>query len=253
MTSPARGAVAEEVRVPDPLLSLTFNPTGELLEATRECEAAVFLRAYGNTREQLTEEYGPYEHATVYLALHDDSGEVVGSCRMIRPSSAGLKTLHDVAAPPWSLDVDRAVRVARIDLDNTWDVATLGCRRGLKGPGRMASAALFHGLVQVVRANHVRTAVMIIDERVRSLLAAAGMTGDTLPGTAPARYFGSAASTPVYRHCDMAFDQQRIRNPDAFRLYTQGVGLDGIRVPGLAGFRLDAPQPVPALALSAPR
>jgi hypothetical protein len=219
------------------LLSLLFNPEADLLAATRDCEAEVFLRVYGNTRQQLEDEYGPYEQASVFIALADDSGEVVGACRLIRPTEVGLKSLDDAARPPWSLDVARAARAARLDLTQTWDVATLGCRRGLKGPGRLASAALFHALVQVVRANEIRSAVMIIDERVRGLLASAGMTGHTLPGARPARYLGSTASTPVYRHCDEAFDQQRITNPDAHRLFTQGIGLDGITVPSLAGFR----------------
>jgi hypothetical protein len=219
------------------LLRLRFNPDADLLAATRDCEAEVFLRAYGNTRQQLQEEYGPYEHASVFIALADDHGDVLGACRLIRPTEAGLKSLHDAARPPWSLDVPRAVRAARLNPSQTWDVATLGCRRGLKGPGKLASAALFHALVQVVRANDIRSAVMIIDERVRSLLASAGMTGRTLPGAAPARYLGSAASTPVYRHCDEAFDQQRITNPDAHRLFTQGIGLDGIEVPPLSAFR----------------
>jgi hypothetical protein len=168
---------------------------------------------------------------------------VLGACRLIRPTEAGLKSLHDASKPPWSVDAARAARAAGLDLDQTWDVATLGCRRGLKGPARLASAALFHGLVQAVRANSIRSAVMIIDERVRTLLASAGMTGHTLPGTAPARYLGSAASTPVYRHCDQAFDQQRITNPDAHRLFTQGIGLDGISVPELAAFRFRQPAP----------
>ena len=219
------------------LLSLRFDPDADLLAAARDCEAEVFLRTYGNTRQQLEDEYGPYEPASVFIALADDSGDVLGACRLIRPTGLGLKSLHDAARPPWSLDVARAARVARLDLTQTWDVATLGCRRGLKGPGRLASAALFHALVQVVRANEIRSAVMIIDERVRGLLASAGMTGHTLPGARPARYLGSAASTPVYRHCDEAFDQQRITNPDAHRLFTQGIGLDGIHVPPLAEFR----------------
>ncbi len=219
------------------LLSLRFNPEADLLEAARECEADVFLRVYGNTRQQLEDEYGPYEPASVFIALADDSGDVLGACRLIRPTELGLKSLDDAARPPWSQDVARSVRAARLDPTQTWDVATLGCRRGLKGPGKLASAALFHALVQVVRANQIRSAVMIIDERVRALLASAGMTGHTLPGAQPARYLGSAASTPVYRHCDEAFDQQRITNPEAHRLFTQGIGLDGIRVPPLSEFR----------------
>jgi len=219
------------------LLSLRFNPDADLLAATLDCEAEVFLRAYGNTRQQLQDEYGPYEQASVFIALADSGGDVLGACRLIRPSEAGLKSLHDAGRPPWSLDVARAVRAARLDVSRTWDVATLGCRRGLKGAGKLASAALFHALVQVVRANEISSAVMVIDERVRKLLAAAGMTGRTLPGAVPASYLGSPASTPVYRHCDEAFDQQRITNPDAHRLYTQGIGLDGIAVPALSEFR----------------
>lgn len=227
-------------------LSLRFNPEADLLAAARDCEAEVFLRVYGNTRQQLEDEYGPYEEASVFIALADDRGEVLGACRLIRPSVLGLKSLDDATRPPWSLDVARSARAARLDLSQTWDVATLGCRRGLKGPGRLASAALFHALVQVVRVNQVRSAVMIIDERVRALLASAGMTGHTLPGAHPARYLGSAASTPVYRHCDEAFDQQRITNPDAHRLFTQGIGLDGIHVPPPAEFRFVERSPVHA-------
>jgi hypothetical protein len=219
------------------LLSLRFNPEDDLLAATRDCEAEVFLRTYGNTRQQLADEYGPYEQASVFIALADHGGDVLGACRLIRPTELGLKSLDDAARPPWSLDVARSARAARLDLSQTWDVATLGCRRGLKGPGKLAGAALFHALVQVVRANEIRSAVMIIDERVRALLASAGMTGRTMPGAQPARYLGSAASTPVYRHCDEAFDQQRVTNPDAHRLFTQGIGLDGITVPPLAEFR----------------
>lgn len=229
-----------------PLLSLQFNPEHELLAATRDCEAAVFLRAYGNTREQLAAEYGPYEDASVFIALTEPGGDVLGACRLIRPTEAGLKSLHDAGRPPWSVDVARSVRAAGLDLGNTWDVATIGYRRGLKGAARLAGPALFHGLIQAVRANQVASAVMIIDERVRGLLAAAGMFGRTLPGTGPASYLGSAASTPVYEHCAQAFDRQRSGNPDAFRLFVQGVGLDGISVPELAAFRLPVPTLVPA-------
>lgn len=230
-----------------PLLNLRFNPTGDLLAATRDCEAAVFLRAYGNTRQQLEDEYGPYEDASVFICLADDAGEVLGACRLIRPTDAGLKTLHDVSRPPWSVDIDRCMRAARIDPGQTWDFATVGYRRGLRGAARLAGAALFHGMIQAVRANDVPSALMIIDERVRGLLAAAGMFGRNLPGTAAARYLGSAASTPVYEHCAQAFDRQRTANPDAFRLFVQGNGLDGIRVPELAAFRF---QPTPTVVAS---
>ena len=223
------------------LLSLRFNPGPELEQAARDCEAEVFLRAYGNSREQLHQEYGPYDDTSVFITLSEPGGDVLGCARLIRPGPAGLKTLHDVSRPPWSLDVDRSMRAARLDPARTWDIATIGARRGLKGPARLASIALFHGVVQAMRANQEASAVMIIDERVRRLLGIAGMFGRALPGTGPATYLGSPASTPVFEHCAPAFDRQRVANPEAYRLYVQGQGLDGISVGELASFRFTQP------------
>jgi len=228
-----------------PVFQLRFNPTGQRLAAAVECEAAVFAKVYGNTADQLAEEYGPYEDASVFIAIYEPGGDAVGAVRLIRPSEIGLKTLHDVAGPPWSLDVPRMARAARLDLSRTWDFTTLGARRGLRRWSSLVSAGLFHGLVQAVRANDIASAVMMIDERVRGLLSMAGMTGQTMPGAYSTAYLGSASTTPVYEHCQQAFDRQRVNNPDGYRLFMQGIGLDGIEVPPLAGFRLPADVPVP--------
>ncbi|HTZ44381.1 MAG TPA: hypothetical protein VMB79_11010 [Jatrophihabitans sp.] len=228
-----------------PLFRLRFAPTGDQLAAAVECEAAVFGKAYGNTAEQLAEEYGPYAETSVFIGIYEPGGDAVGAVRLIRPSERGLKTLHDVAGPPWSLDVPRMARAARLDLTRTWDFTTLGARRGLRRWSSLISAGLFHGLVQAVRANDITSAVMMIDERVRGLLALAGMTGQTMPGAQPAGYLGSASTTPVYEHCQQAFDRQRLTNPDGYRLFMQGIGLDGIEVPPPAEFRLPAGQEQP--------
>jgi hypothetical protein len=111
------------------LLNLHFDPRGDLLEAARQCEEDVFLQAFGNTRSQLDEEYGPYNDQSVFVSVSDDSGHVVGSCRLITPGPAGLKTLNDVARQPWGVDGLRAARAASIDVTRTWDIATLGVRR----------------------------------------------------------------------------------------------------------------------------
>ena len=226
-----------------PLFRMRFNPTGDELAAALDCEASVFLKTYGNTAEQLAEEYGPYADASVFIGIYEPGGDAVGAVRLIRPTALGLKTLHDVARPPWSLDVPRMARAARLDLDRTWDFTTLGARRGLRRWSTLIGAALFHGLVQAVRANDIGSAVMMIDERVRGLLALAGMTGQTMPGAATTCYMGSARCTPVYEHCQQAFDRQRLVNPDGYRLFMQGIGLDGLEVPQLSEFRL---QPVAA-------
>src|SRR4051812_20459729 len=100
-----------------PVFQMRFNPTGEQLAAALNCEASVFLKTYGNTGEQLADEYGPYAATSVFIGIYEPGGDAVGAVRLIRPSELGLKTLADVARPPWSLDVPRMARAARLDLD----------------------------------------------------------------------------------------------------------------------------------------
>ncbi len=58
------------------LLNLHFDVRGDLLEAARQCEEDVFLEAFGNTRTQLDEEYGPYNDQSVFIAVSDENGDV---------------------------------------------------------------------------------------------------------------------------------------------------------------------------------
>jgi hypothetical protein len=222
--------------------TLHFNPAPDVLAAARDCEAAVFLDQYGNTAAQWGEEYGPYDAGSVFLAITEPGGDAVACMRLITPSVAGLKTLVDVGRPPWSVDGARSARAAGMTLDKTWDVATLGVRRGVRG-GALLSAALYHGLFRAIRANAARWVVMIIDSRARRLLNAVDIHTSTLPGTRAASYLGSASSVPLWGELARMADHQRRVNPDAHRLINLGIGLDGISVPEPAAFVLDDPRP----------
>jgi hypothetical protein len=218
---------------------LHVNPTGELLDAARDCEADVFLQWYGNTRAQLEDEYGPYEDASVFLALEDSTGDVVATMRLIAPvSEVGLKALNDVGNDPWNVDGRRAARAAGLDLASTWEIATLGSRRQ-QGSARIRnSLALYHGYGVLARVNAMSAFIAILDERVRRMLDMIGLTTHPLPGTGPGRYLGSDASTPVYGVNARMADQQRRDHPDSFALVAMGSGLDGIDVPPDDAFRL---------------
>ena len=231
------------------LLNLNFDPRGDLLEAARQCEEDVFLQAFGNTRSQLENEYGPYNDQSVFVSVSDDSGHVVGSCRLITPGPAGLKTLNDVAREPWGVDGLRAARAASVDPTNTWDVATLGVRKDVRGSKMAISMALYHALVIATRVNEVSSITAILDEHARRVLSMAEFIMPALPGTRTGEYLGSPASTPVYGHPAAMIDAQRRMNPDAYRLMTLGIGLDGIVIPEESAFVLRPHlMPVPALA-----
>lgn len=220
------------------LLHLHFNVQGELLEAARQCEEDVFLEAFGNTRSQLDEEYGPYNDQSVFMAVATADGDVLGSCRLITPGPSGLKTLNDVSREPWVVDGLRAARAATIDPAATWDIGTLGVRRAARGSRFSVAIALYHALVVSTRVNEIRSVTAILDDNARRVLTAADYIMPALPGTRTGEYLGSPASTPVYGHCAGMLDAQRRRNPDAYRLMSLGIGLDGIAVPEESSFEL---------------
>ena len=230
------------------LLTLHFNVRGALLDSALQCEEDVFLQAFGNTRSQLDEEYGPYNDQSVFAAVADEDGFVLGACRLITPGPAGLKTLNDVAREPWGIDGLRSARAASVDPANTWDVATLGVRKDVRGSKMAISMALYHALVIATRVNEVSSITAILDEHARRVLSMAEFIMPALPGTRTGEYLGSPASTPVYGHPAAMIDAQRRMNPDAYRLMTLGVGLDGIVIPDESAFVLRPNlMPVPAM------
>ena len=235
-------------------LTLHFDPQGALLDSARACEAEVFLHWYGNTRQQLAQEYNPYEASSAFLAIADDQGTVRAAARLLTPGGdAGLKTLTDVAMAPWRVDGRRVAAAAGLDLSSTWEIATLGVRRDAQRHGVRLSLALYHGLIAVSRANGMSAFVAVLDERVRRLLSSVGLLTQALPGTGPGPYLGSEASTPVYAHCAPVLENQRRHFPDAYRLVTLGVGLEDIAVPPPEAFLLRGRTPHDDFALDGSR
>ena len=218
-------------------LTLKFNVHGDEQIAARECEADVFLSAFGNTRDQLEEEYGPYEDQSLFLSVTDEHGETLGSCREILPGPAGLKTLNDLARPPWFVDGPRSARAAGVDPTRAWDLATLGVRRQFRSHRLMVGIALYYGLFRSAFVNGVPAIVSVMDGHMRRTLGSFDVDCPALPGTTTGDYLGSTASTPVY-YLSTMLDVQRRRNPDAYRLLSLGVGLDGVSVPSDEDFGL---------------
>jgi hypothetical protein len=162
--------------------------------------------------------------------------------RLIVPSEVGLKSLADVAHAPWSIDGVRAARAAGIALTQTWDVATIAIRKRAARSG-LLSAALYRGLLLATRANAARWIVMIMDVRARRVLNTAGLQTRVLPGASIAPYLGSDASVPLWAEVAPMVDNQRRVNPDAYRLITLGIGMDGVSVPQPSEFVLPARVP----------
>ncbi len=232
--------------MPDKQFSMHFDPVGEILAATKACEAAVFLEAYGNTAGQWREEYERYDDASVFISVLEPMGDAVASCRLILPNPVGLKSLVDVEGEPWFVDANRSARGAGMSPVRTLDIATLAARRGTSGGGLLA-AALYHGIVAAMRANGFRWVVMIIDARARRLLSMLNLEGYVLPGTMAAPYLGSTASVPIWADVPRLLKVQRQLNPDAYRMINRGFGLEAIALPDAADFVLKPRGLAPAV------
>jgi hypothetical protein len=212
------------------MLRFVFDPVGEELDAALQCESDVFWQTYGNTPEQFEVEYGPYAADTGFMAVLEEDGTAAAAVRFIANGPAGLKTINDLSRPPWEVDGLRSAKAAGVDVDRTWDIATIAVRRG-SGRGGLCAAALYNGIVRAAFANDIDFVVMIMDAYARRLLTGLGLQTQVLPGTRTGEYLGSAASTPLWTNLHRIFERQRQEDPDAYRLIFQGVGLDGITVP----------------------
>lgn len=229
-------------------LRLVFDPVGSLLEASRACEAEVFHQRFGQSRAELEEEFSPYEASSVFVALADDQGDVHGAVRLLAPGFGRPKTLDHLSRAPWSVDARRSAAAARIDVASSWDVATLGVR-GMHAHSRPVMAlALYHALITVARVNDCSCFLAVLAQPVRALLDSVGIVTQPLPGAHTAPFDGSPASTPVYAHIGPMLDRQRRELPDAHRLVTLGIGLDGVLVPHQSAFRRRVPAAQPAWA-----
>jgi hypothetical protein len=236
--------------------SLHFDPQGDLLAATLDCESAVFRERYKLDPAGLAEYHAPYESSSTYVALADDAGEVFGMTRLIYPSPAGLVTLVNIAQEPWGVDSAATMAATGLDPRRTWDISTLGVRKTSAGNASVFAAALYHGLIQTAWANQVDGFLAILDFRVRRALSSIGLMVHELPGTGSAPYEGSPSATPVWANVADFVAGQRKNAPDAHRLVTLGVGLDGVTVPSQQDFVLRKVIELPAarsLRVPAPR
>jgi hypothetical protein len=230
-----------DLELSTPSHRLVFAPCGSELEAARECEAAVFLDRYGNTREQLADEYGPYEDQTVFLALLAPDGRAEAAIRFIVPGPAGLKSLVDAQLEPWGLEARACLDAVGLEPSRTWDIATLSVRKD-RTPGVAHIAAMYHGIAACTRVNGITGTVALLDTRVLRMLHAVSLQYRPLPGARPAPYLGSDSSVPVYAHMATMLDTQRRLAPEAWRLFVAGVGIEGVSLPSHASLALPVVQ-----------
>ncbi|MGF1664474.1 MAG: hypothetical protein ACFCVG_18765 [Kineosporiaceae bacterium] len=177
----------------------------------------------------MRDEYAPYDDYSVWLAVVQGEGDVVGSSRIVVPGESGFKSLADVSGEPWNVDGVSAATAARLDLTRTWDVATLS-RRHVR-PDVPVTEALAYGIVRGLLLNGVTGTIAVLDSVVRILLRRKfGLQYGAIPGTSR-RFFMGSPSEPVLAHVATMLDDARRRHPEGYRTVTLGSGLGDIQLP----------------------
>ena len=208
-----------------------LGPADPGAELVRDLERAVLLETFGNTPDLVAKEYGAYEDASLFLCVMDHRrGVAAGAMRVIRPSPVGLKSVHDIEAAWGETAEHMAARTGiTLDLERTWDIATLVVAEEYRGKATMGLVAI--GLYQALALATPRCGVAwllaVLDVPVfRMIRWRLRMPLAGFAGVAPRPYLGSAASLPVW--CDVAATERRLArsDPGMHDLYFRGVGLE---------------------------
>ncbi|MGY2066375.1 hypothetical protein [Blastococcus sp. SYSU DS0619] len=220
-------------------------------DAARQVEADVFLQAFGNTPELLAQEYGPYEERSRFVAVIDDeSGVALGTARLITAGTSPVKTLLDIAGPPWQLPVADSLGAVDLTPATVWDVASLAVDRRYRAgaAGAEVSVALCHGIWRYARNCGVPGMVTILDDRVHRLVRAMGLPWHTMAGATSQPYLGSPASTPCVFVVGTAEQEVYAARPDLAPALDHGVfrsiTVDPADLAPTRGVLVEPPAPV---------
>ncbi|HUC36762.1 MAG TPA: hypothetical protein VMR97_06530 [Acidimicrobiales bacterium] len=200
-------------------------------ELGRHVEQTVFLEAFGNTPEQLTDEYRRYESSSVFICVLDQMrGLPAGVMRVLLPSPAGFKSFNDIE-PVWGEPAEAIVGRTGIALDEkrTWDIATLAVDADYRGKATMGlvSMGLYQTLTLTARNCGIDWFVAILDVPVlRMLRWKLHMIFAGYKGVSAMPYLGSPASMPAW--CDVIEAERRLRerDPDLHAVLVKGTGLE---------------------------
>jgi hypothetical protein len=176
----------------------TVASTEDRREVARQVERDVFREWFGATDDELAVEFAPYEESSVFFLAHpyDEPDDVVAASRLVRPGPAGNKTLHYVSDEPWCADGVALAHQAGIDLDRTWDVASVVAHP--RGQASGASAALYAGMLGYLPDHGADWWTSLIDTVVMDLALAAGLPCRPLPTLVAGPFLGSPSTVPVY-------------------------------------------------------
>lgn len=175
--------------------------------------ADVFLRAFGNTAELLRSEYAALLPSMRHVVVLDRSARTaVGSAILQVAPARELKTVLDVARPPWSVPEDAALAALGLSPDDSTaaDLLLLSVQPGYRRHG-LGVLLLYSGWVASTGMGVDRWTAILDEPLLRGLRAMSGGAVRPIGGAASRPYLGSAGSIPITLRMRSAADGLLLR------------------------------------------
>jgi hypothetical protein len=222
-----------DTSVPEVFGAYLFVDGDPAAEIARSVERSVFLEAFGNTRELLEAEYGPYERSSLFACIVDHRAHrPAGVIRLILPTPGGpgLKSLNDVE-PAWGTPAPALLERVGIcpGAGRMWDAATLAVAAEYRTAAAtgLVSLALYQSIVAAAQSAGAEWFCALLDRVVfRVANAKFAVPFDAYGEGRP--YLGSPLTLPVT--VDLAGWRARLaaREPEICEIVYGGVGLEPV-------------------------
>src|SRR3954469_882703 len=182
------------------------GPDDDAALLSLQVTGSVFLEAFGNTPELLHREYAGLLPSMTHVVVLDKVAQApVGALILQEGPAASLKTVVDLAAPPWSLPAASslaALALAPHDR-NAADLLVMAVDSAFRNRG-IAQLLMYAGWVASVARGIDRWTAILDDGLLRGLDQLTA--GAVVPIAWSAPYLGSPGSTPITVRMDPALD-----------------------------------------------
>jgi GNAT superfamily N-acetyltransferase len=173
------------------------GPGDDAAALSLQVAADVFLRAFGNTPDLLRREYADLVPSMRHVVVLDRTARTAVGSVILQAAPAGeLKTIVDVAQPPWSVPADAALAALGLDPADTTaaDLLLLSVQPGYRRHG-LGTLLLYGAWIATVGRGLDRWTAILDDPLLRGLRAMSGGAVRSIAASAP--YLGSRGSTPI--------------------------------------------------------
>ena len=168
----------------------------------------VFLQSFGNTSEQLHREYAGLLPALTHVVAVDRVAQApVGALILQQGRADGLKTVVDVAGPPWSVPPAETLAALNLAPDDRTaaDLLVMAVDGAFRNRG-IAQLLMYAGWVASVARGIDRWTAILDDGLLGGLHQLTAGAVAPIGSARSAPYLGSPGSTPITVRMDPAVD-----------------------------------------------